>query len=127
MATRLEKSRKIKRTMAKGSYNSTTGAAGYAAAPGRKPKLDKKGYPTYGGIPYPTLVDFVTVTTATAGTLPQQATFAATDPNDKTLALALMGIVDPGDGTVDQVRDYLHQLEECLYFDMGRLELEGKE
>ena len=59
--SRLHKSRPSKRPMASFNYSTGGGTLTATAVPGRIPKLDKRGYPTYLGAPYPTLVDVTEV------------------------------------------------------------------
>lgn len=63
--TRLQhpsRSRKTKKPMTKATFTTATGAISYTKVIARKPKLDKKGYPAYKGLPAPTLVDVTVVT-----------------------------------------------------------------
>lgn len=56
MGTRLQdKSRPTKRPMQAFQYDLNGGSLTTTAVPGRKPKLDKKGYPAYKGAPVPVL------------------------------------------------------------------------
>jgi hypothetical protein len=62
MATRIQgKSRTTKKVMVKATYDVFDGAITYDTIIARKPRLDKKGFPLYGGLPAPVLAEVTVV------------------------------------------------------------------
>ena len=64
MGTRIQdKSRTAKKVMVAATFDVNGSTVTYDKIYARKPRLDKRGFPTYGGLPAPVLVGLTVVDT----------------------------------------------------------------